>query len=82
MGENVCAFHKDMEEQLKDHETRIRCLEKSNLEILGRLESLCEKVSELVEIIKSLGQSMKKAAYIAVTVGVGFIIWYIQSLPR
>lgn len=79
---DVCAFHRDTEEQLKDHEDRIRRLEKDSTEMLVRIDNLCKQIAELTETIKSMGQSLKKAAYIAVTGGVGFVIWYIQSLPR
>ena len=77
-----CDFHKGVEEQLDDHEIRIRSLEKDSTEMLVRIDNLCKQIAELTETIKSMGQSLKKAAYIAVTGGVGFVIWYIQSLPR
>lgn len=78
----TCVFHKDTEKQLKDHEARIRCLEKSSAETLVRIEALCKQIEDLTETIKSFGKLIKNAAYVVITGGVGFVIWYIQSLPR
>lgn len=72
---SVCAFHKDAEKQLKDHEERLRYLEKSNTQILVRLDNLCKQLAELATTIK-------RAVYGAMGVGIAFIIWYLQSLPR
>lgn len=82
MSVNVCVHHKETQKTLNDHEERLRELEQSNLKILGRLDALCEKVAELVESIRGLGQTLKKGSYVAITIGIGFIVWYVQSLPR
>lgn len=75
MVREVCAFHQDAEGQIKDHERRIRCLEKDSTEMLVRLDNLCKQIAELTSTIK-------RAIYGAGGIGVAFIIWYIQSLPR
>lgn len=72
---DVCAFHKDAEAQLNDHENRIRRLEKDSTEMLVRLDNLCKQIAELTSTIK-------RAIYGAGAIGIGFVIWYIQSLPR
>ena len=72
---NVCTGHQEVREQLRDHEKRIVASEKSDAEFAIRLENLIEKIDSLTGWIKALVVSI-------ITTGVGFIIWYIQSLPR
>ncbi len=72
---SVCTAHEDMRDQLRDHERRIVALEKSDAEFAIRLQNLIEKIDCLTGWIKALVVSI-------VGTGVGFIIWYIQSLPR
>ena len=72
---SVCEMHKEMREQVKDHERRIVALEKSDAEFAIRLENLIKKIDELTGWIKALVVTL-------ITSGVGFVIWYIQSLPR
>jgi hypothetical protein len=72
---SVCAAHEDMRDQLRDHEKRIVALEKSDAEFAIRMENLIEKIDSLTGWIKALVVSI-------IGTGVGFIIWYIQSLPR
>ena len=72
---NVCAAHQEVKEQLRDHEKRIIALEKADAEFAIRLQNLIEKIDSLTGWIKALVVSI-------ITTGVGFIIWYIQSLPR
>ena len=71
----VCELHEEIREQLRDHERRIVALEKSDAEFAIRLQNLIEKIDNLTGWIKALVVSI-------VGTGVGFIIWYIQSLPR
>ena len=71
----VCGAHEEMKEQLKDHEKRIVALEKTDAEFVIRLDHLLEKIETLTCWVKWLVISMA-------TTGIGFIIWYIQSLPR
>lgn len=72
---SVCELHEELKEQVRDHERRIGALEKADAEFAVRLENLCMKLEELTGWIKALVVSI-------VGTGVGFIIWYIQSLPR
>lgn len=72
---NVCAAHEEVREQLRDHEKRIVALEKADAEFAIKLQNLIEKIDSLTGWIKVLVVSI-------VGTGVGFIIWYIQSLPR
>ena len=72
---NTCEKHEEIREQLRDHEKRIIALEKADAEFAIKLESLLEKIDSLTGWIKALVVSI-------IGTGVGFIIWYIQSLPR
>lgn len=71
----ACELHEDIRESMKDHERRIAFLEKSDAEFAVRLENLCKKLDELTSWIKALVVAI-------VTTGVGFFVWYVQSLPR
>lgn len=71
----VCEMHEELREQVRDHERRIAALEKADAEFAIRLENLCKKLEELTGWIKALVISI-------ITTGMGFVIWYIQSLPR
>jgi hypothetical protein len=72
---SFCTGHQEVREQLRDHEKRIVALEKANAEFAIRLQNLIEKIDSLTGWIKALVVSI-------IGTGVGFIIWYIQSLPR
>jgi len=72
---NVCAAHQEVKDQLRDHEKRIVALEKADAEFAIRLQNLIEKIDSLTGWIKALVVSI-------IGTGVGFIVWYIQSLPR
>lgn len=72
---SVCSVHEEVKDQLRDHEKRIIALEKSDAEFAIRLQNLIEKIDSLTGWVKALVVSI-------VGTGVGFIIWYIQSLPR
>lgn len=72
---SVCSVHEEVKDQLRDHEKRIIALEKADAEFAIRLQNLIEKIDSLTGWIKALVVSI-------ITTGVGFIIWYIQSLPR
>jgi hypothetical protein len=71
----ICEMHEEMKTTVKDHERRIVALEKTDAEFAIRMKHLCEKIESLTGWIKALVISI-------ITTGVGFIIWYIQSLPR
>jgi hypothetical protein len=72
---NTCEEHEEIREQLRDHEKRIVALEKADAEFAIRLQNLIDKIDSLTGWIKVLVLSI-------IGTGVGFIIWYIQSLPR
>lgn len=72
---NTCEKHEEIREQLRDHEKRIVALEKSDAEFAIKLQNLLEKIDSLTGWIKVLVVSI-------ITTGIGFIIWYIQSLPK
>ena len=72
---SVCSAHEEVKDQLRDHEKRIVALEKADAEFAIRLNNLLEKIESLTSWIKALVVSI-------IGTGVGFIIWYIQSLPR
>ena len=72
---SVCPMHEEVKDELRDHEKRIIALEKSDAEFAIRMENLIEKIDNLTGWIKALVVSI-------IGTGVGFIVWYIQSLPR
>jgi hypothetical protein len=72
---SVCTAHEEVKEQLRDHEKRLVALEKADAEFAIKLQNLIEKIDSLTGWIKALVLSIIGA-------GGGFIIWYIQSLPR
>jgi len=72
---SVCHAHEELRDQIRDHEKRIVALEKANAEFAIRLQNLIEKIDSLTGWIKALVVSI-------ISTGVGFILWYIQSLPR
>ena len=72
---SVCPAHEELRDQFRDHEKRIVALEKADAEFAIRLQNLIEKIDNLTGWIKALVVSI-------IGTGVGFIIWYIQSLPR
>ncbi len=65
----------EIRETVKDHGRRIVALEKADAEFAIRLENLIEKLESLTGWLKALVVSF-------VSAGIGFFIWYIQSLPR
>ena len=71
----VCPAHEELRDQFRDHEKRIVALEKADAEFAIRLQNLIEKIDNLTGWIKALVVSI-------IGTGVGFIVWYIQSLPR
>lgn len=72
---SMCPTHEEMRDQIRDHEKRIVALEKADAEFAIRLQNLIEKIDSLTGWIKALVVSI-------IGTSVGFIIWYIQSLPR
>ena len=72
---NTCVDHEEIREQIRDHEKRIVALEKADAEFAIKIQNLVEKIDNLTGWIKALVISI-------IGTGVGFIIWYIQSLSR
>lgn len=71
----VVTFEERAEKRLNDHAERLRELEKSDARQTVLIEELVKKMDSLISWIKAL--------LIAWATGMGgFIIWYIQSLPR
>jgi hypothetical protein len=64
-----------IKEQVKDHESRIRKLEISDATMTERMDNLIKQLSSLTGWVKAL-------VIILITSLTGFLIWYIQSLPR
>jgi len=71
----VIGFEERTETRLNDHGDRLRALETSDAKQSVMIEQLCQKLDNLI--------SWMKALLIAWATGMGgFVIWYIQSLPR
>lgn len=68
-----CDQHGNVLKELEGHETRIHDLEISNATMGVKLEGLTDSVKDLVGWLKALVLSL-------LGIGVGLIIWYIQSL--
>jgi hypothetical protein len=77
-----CVFHDDMKESLKNHEVRICDLEKKDASLQEQISSLCKKLEILIDNIKTATNVMVSIGGIFVASLVGFVFWYIQSLPR
>ena len=73
-GEGM-EFEEWAEMRLNDHAERLRILETNDAKQGVMIKQLCEKLDSLI--------SWMKALLIAWATGMGgFLIWYIQSLPR
>lgn len=83
---SLCEMHQDVQSQLREHERRLAAVEKSNGEILVRIDNLCEAIEglkdELSGFVLSMNSTFRKSAITVITILAGFLIWYIQSLPR
>ncbi len=60
---------------LREYGRRLDKIEQDTAEFRVYIKNLCKKIDELTGWIKALVVSI-------IGTGVGFIIWYIQSLPR
>lgn len=59
---------------LLTHDQRIDLLERSEIRSDVRTTNLCERIDSLISVIKwSMG--------LVITTLIGFVIWYIQSIP-
>ena len=66
---------KEHNEAIKDHDRRLDKIEQESAEFRVHIQNLLKKIDELTGWIKAL------IITIVGTAG-GFVIWYIQSLPR
>ena len=63
------------DEAIREHRRRLDKIEQDSVEFKVQIKNLCEQIKDLTNWIKALVGTI-------VAVSVGFIIWYIQSLPR
>ena len=77
-------MHKDVQAQLREHERRLAAVEKSNGEVLVRIDNLCDAIqdlkNELSGFISSMNSTYRKSALAIITILASFLIWYIQSI--
>lgn len=73
MDSNVS--YTEVKGQLRDHEKRIVALEKTDAEFAIRFENLLKRLDELMGWLKAFVVGI-------FTASIGFMIWYLQSLPR
>lgn len=71
----ACELHAEVKDQLRDHEKRIVKLEKTDAEFTIKLDHLCKQLEQLTSWIKALVLAIFGTS-------LGFLVWYIQSLPR
>lgn len=75
-----CERHEEVMECLDDHEDRIKYLELADTETKTELKNLIKQVEKLVCTIEKFMSNIYKGVLGAAGLGVGFIIWYIQTL--
>ena len=82
-------FEERTECRLNDHADRIRALEIKEATQSERITSLCQKLDKLAETIadwmtfaQNLFWKILGAAGGLIMLFAGFMIWYVQSLPR
>lgn len=74
--------HKNLDEKVDNigqtvqgHEERINKIENSQIRTETIVQSLCSQIQSLISVLKwSIG--------VLITTGIGFIIWYIQTLQH
>jgi|BioPla2DNA2_1021312.scaffolds.fasta_scaffold161544_1 phage host-nuclease inhibitor protein Gam len=66
---------KEHDDLLREHDRRLDKIEQDAVEFKVHIKNLCKKINELTNWIKALVGTI-------VAISLGFIIWYIQSLPR
>jgi|BioPla2DNA2_1021312.scaffolds.fasta_scaffold386118_1 hypothetical protein len=77
-----CVFHEDIKGTVMNHEVRIVDLEKKDVSLQEQISSLCKKLDMLIENIKTATNVILSVGGIFIASLVGFVFWYIQSLPR
>jgi hypothetical protein len=77
----VCERHLEITETLDDLDERVKYLELADTETKTELRNLIKQMEKLVDTIeKFMGNAWKALLGIA-AFGIGFFIWYIQSIP-
>jgi hypothetical protein len=77
----VCERHIEITESLDDLDERVKYLELADTETKTELRNLIKQMEKLVDTIeKFMGNAWKALLGIA-AFGIGFFIWYIQSIP-
>ena len=77
----VCERHEEVIEAIDDHEDRIKYLELADTETKTELRNLIKQMEKLVETIERFMGNAWKALLGIAAFGIGFFIWYIQSIP-
>lgn len=72
---NVNATLKVHDQRFDNHEQRLDFLEKAQVRAEINTQNVCAQVKSLTTVLWWLFG-------LTLTTGIGFIIWYIQSLPR
>lgn len=70
---HTCDRHKELVDQLQNHEKRISSLEISDAKTGEKIQNLIEKIESLMTWIKAL-------IMMGATSLLGFFIWYIQNI--
>jgi sugar-specific transcriptional regulator TrmB len=76
----TCERHEEVIEILDDHDDRIKYLELADSETKVELRNLIKQVEKLVHTIEKMFSNAWKTLIGVAGVGMGFILWYIQSL--
>ena len=50
--------NQDLQQQLQDHETRLRSLERNSIKLGDKLSSLCDKLDNLIGLLKWVSTSV------------------------
>ena len=66
---------KEHDEAIKEHDKRLDKIEQETAEFRIHIQNLCKKIDELTGWIKWLIVTIAGTA-------IGFVVWYVQSLPR
>ena len=69
----ICERHDEIIDKLDDHSIRIRKLELTDATLLANFNSLTQSIKEVVWWLKLGIVSI-------MSISIGFIVWYIQSL--
>lgn len=76
----VCERHADVIESIDIHESRLKFLELADIETKTEIRNLIKQVEKLVCTIEKFMSNAWKVLLLISCGGVGFVIWYIQTL--